>query len=93
MADAKRPTQKTRPKKGEPVKIPVPKRSEFDRLLKRVTSPGARGKGARRGPWRLGGSAKLVCLLVGRLKVVADDPLQCPFVSHLQGSLGASCWP
>ena len=26
-------TQKTKPKKGKPVEIPVPKRSEFDRLL------------------------------------------------------------
>jgi hypothetical protein len=25
--------QKTRPKKGKPVEIPVPKRSEFDRLM------------------------------------------------------------
>ncbi len=37
MADEKRePTQKTQPKKGKPVEIPVPKRSEFDRLLKRA---------------------------------------------------------
>lgn len=32
-------TQKTRPKKGKPVEIPVPKRSEFDALLKKATDP------------------------------------------------------
>lgn len=31
------PKQKTRPKKGKPVEIPVPKRSEFDALLKKAT--------------------------------------------------------
>jgi hypothetical protein len=37
MADERRePTQKTRPKKGEPIEIPVPKRSDFEKLLKRV---------------------------------------------------------
>jgi len=37
MADDKTaPTQKTKPKKGKPVEIPVPKRSEFDKLLKRA---------------------------------------------------------
>jgi hypothetical protein len=34
-----RPTQKTRPKKGKPVEIPVPKRSEFDGLLKKAAKP------------------------------------------------------
>jgi len=28
--------QKTHPKKGKPVEIPVPKRSDFDKLLKRA---------------------------------------------------------
>ena len=28
--------QKTRPKKGKPVEIPVPKRSEFDALIKKA---------------------------------------------------------
>jgi hypothetical protein len=38
MAQAKRqPTQKTQPKKGKPVEIPVPKRGDFDRLLKKAT--------------------------------------------------------
>jgi hypothetical protein len=39
MSAAKRPTQKTRPKKGEPVEIPVPKRSAFDKLLDRAEKP------------------------------------------------------
>jgi len=40
MADEKRePTQKTKPKKGKPVEIPVPKRSEFDRLLEKAAKP------------------------------------------------------
>jgi len=33
------PTQKTQPKKGKPVEIPVPKRSAFDRLLKKAEKP------------------------------------------------------
>lgn len=41
MADKgeKEQTQSTRPKKGKPVEIPVPKRSEFDRLLKKAEEP------------------------------------------------------
>jgi hypothetical protein len=40
MADKKpEPTQKTQPKKGEPVEIPVPKRSTIDRLLKKAAQP------------------------------------------------------
>jgi hypothetical protein len=35
MAESGR-KQKTRPKKGKPVEIPVPKRSEFDGLLERA---------------------------------------------------------
>ncbi len=44
MADEKRePTQKTQPKKGKPVEIPVPKRSEFDRLLAKAEKPSKKG--------------------------------------------------
>ena len=40
MADEKeRPTQKTQPKKGVPVEIPVPKRSDFDRLIEKAEKP------------------------------------------------------
>ena len=31
--------QKTQPKKGKPVEIPVPKRSDFDKLLKKAAEP------------------------------------------------------
>ena len=44
MTERKEPTQKTRPKKGEPVEIPVPKRDDFDKLVKRA----ARGSTTRR---------------------------------------------
>jgi hypothetical protein len=37
--DKREPTQRTQPKKGKPVEIPVPKRSDFDRLLKLATRP------------------------------------------------------
>ena len=40
---AKKATQKTRPKKGKPVEIPVPKRSEFDALLKKAQRPRRKG--------------------------------------------------
>lgn len=33
--------QKTKPKKGEPVDIPVPKRSTIDKLLKKAAKPSA----------------------------------------------------
>jgi hypothetical protein len=37
MASPKQePRQKTRPKKGKPVEIPVPKRKDFDSLLKKA---------------------------------------------------------
>lgn len=39
MADSKRPTQQTRPKKGKPIEIPVPKRSEVERLLAKAAKP------------------------------------------------------
>lgn len=34
-----RPVQKTQPKKGEPIEIPVPKRSTIDKLLKKAAQP------------------------------------------------------
>ncbi len=37
--EATEPTQKTQPRKGKPVEIPVPKRSEFDRLLAKAEKP------------------------------------------------------
>ncbi len=37
MADQRK--QKTKPKKGDPVEIPVPKRSTIDSLLKRAARP------------------------------------------------------
>jgi len=33
--------QKTQPKKGEPVEIPVPKRSTIDKLLRKSAQPSA----------------------------------------------------
>jgi len=43
MSDGKRkghsPVQKTQPKKGKPVEIPVPKRSAFDKLLAKAEKP------------------------------------------------------
>jgi hypothetical protein len=36
MTDDRKPTQKTRPKKGKPIEIPVPKRREIDELLKKA---------------------------------------------------------
>jgi hypothetical protein len=37
-------TQKTRPKKGKPIDIPIPKREAFDKLVRRASkgSPGRR---------------------------------------------------
>jgi hypothetical protein len=32
-------TQKTTPKKGDPIEIPVPKRSTIDKLLKKAAQP------------------------------------------------------
>jgi hypothetical protein len=40
MADERKPTQKTMPKKGKPIDIPVPKRKEIDALLKRAAKSG-----------------------------------------------------
>ena len=39
MSEDKRKVQKTQPKKGKPIEIPVPKRSEFDRLLAKAEKP------------------------------------------------------
>ncbi len=41
MAERNKPkaTQQTKPKKGKPVEIPVPKRSEFDLLLAKAEKP------------------------------------------------------
>jgi hypothetical protein len=39
-----KPTQKTQPKKGKPVEIPVPKRSDFDKLLERAEKRPAKPK-------------------------------------------------
>src|SRR4051794_24599141 len=35
-AKSEKPTQKTKPKKGEPVEIPVPTRGDFDDLVRKV---------------------------------------------------------
>lgn len=50
MPDEKEPTQKTQPKgtdesgkKHEPMDVPVPKRSEFDRLLDKAEKPPEKG--------------------------------------------------
>jgi len=45
MGDAGRPEKKqtTQPKKGKPVEIPVPKRSAFDKLLKKAERPSGPG--------------------------------------------------
>jgi len=40
MADTPR-TQKSQPKKGEPIEMPVPKRSTIDKLLKKASQPSA----------------------------------------------------
>lgn len=37
--DKPEPMQKTQPKKGEPVEIPVPKRSTIEKLLKKAARP------------------------------------------------------
>jgi hypothetical protein len=33
------PTQKTKPAKGEPIEIPVPKREDIENLLNRAAQP------------------------------------------------------
>ena len=37
--DEKEPTQRTRPKKGEPIEIPVPTRGEIDDAIAKVSRP------------------------------------------------------
>ncbi len=37
MAD--RPKQKTQPKKGKPIEIPVPKREDVDSLIRKAAKP------------------------------------------------------
>ncbi len=32
-----KPTQQTKPKKGEPIEIPIPTRDDWDKVLKRAT--------------------------------------------------------
>jgi hypothetical protein len=44
--DTPKPKQKTQPKTGKPIEIPVPKRGDFDKLVKRAAKPSA----ARRRP-------------------------------------------
>jgi hypothetical protein len=39
MAERKPRTQRTQPKKGKPIDIPIPKRGDFDRFLKRAEKP------------------------------------------------------
>lgn len=34
-----KPTQKTRPREGEPIEIPVPKREAIDKLLRKAAQP------------------------------------------------------
>jgi hypothetical protein len=45
--DKSEPTQRTQPKKGKPVEIPVPKRSDFDELLGRAEKRPAQRKRPR----------------------------------------------
>ena len=37
-------TQPTQPKKGKPIEIPVPKRGQFDKLVKKAAQPSRRSK-------------------------------------------------
>lgn len=43
-SDAPKRTQRTKPKKGKPIEIPVPKRSDFDKLLERAEKRPAKPK-------------------------------------------------
>jgi hypothetical protein len=40
--DQTEPTQKTQPKKGKPIDIPVPKREDIERLLSKAAKPNAK---------------------------------------------------
>jgi hypothetical protein len=42
--DGRERTQKTRPKKGKPIEIPVPKREDFERLLKKAAKGSAKNR-------------------------------------------------
>jgi hypothetical protein len=44
------PMQKTQPKKGKPIEIPVPKRSVFDAALKKVAPPAGRKRPGEKDP-------------------------------------------
>jgi len=46
MGDRPRKTQRTQPKKGDAVEIPVPTRGEFDSMLKKVAPPAGRKRPA-----------------------------------------------
>jgi hypothetical protein len=48
MADERKPTQKTRPKKGKPIEIPVPKRRDVLRDLDKLAQPEKRPDKASR---------------------------------------------
>jgi hypothetical protein len=37
-------TQKTKPKVGKPIEIPIPKRKDFDKLLERAAKGSATGR-------------------------------------------------
>jgi hypothetical protein len=36
MNEERKPKQKTQPKKGKPIEIPIPKREDFDKLVRRA---------------------------------------------------------
>jgi hypothetical protein len=42
-------TQKTQPKKGEPIDIPVPKREVFDKLVRRASKGSRKPRATRQG--------------------------------------------
>lgn len=51
MSEEEQPTQKTQPKKGEPVEIPVPTRGEFEAFVRKVAGrPAGRKRPAETDP-------------------------------------------
>jgi hypothetical protein len=46
MTDQREPKQRTQPKKGKPVEIPVPKRGDVERLLNRAAKQPAKQRRA-----------------------------------------------
>lgn len=46
--DKPQPKQKTQPKMGKPVEIPVPKRSDFDASMEKVAPPAGRKRPAEK---------------------------------------------